>query len=357
VSNLAGSATSSAATLSVVAVPLVAPVIASQPVSKTVNEGATAVFTVVASGAGSLSYQWRRDGQVIAGANAASYTTPAATLADNGASFTVLVSNAAGSVASTSAVLLVTPHDSNGDGLSDGAAVALGLDPADLDSDDDGLSDVDEVGPDVTQPLDSDNDGVIDALEPGFDAANDASRVTGVRVNGGNKLTITSAGERFSAVSTADVTGGPAGVAFPFGMISYRVSSAVVGGSVTVRLQFSADLPANLQLYKVDRTGRFTLLPMTVWVQVDTRTVDLTLTDGDPVTDLDGAADGSIEDPVAPAGGAVPAAGTVTDNSVSSSGGGGGCTLSTYPERDPTLPLLTLVSLGYLLRRRFAKAV
>ena len=59
--------------------------------------------------------------------------------------------------------------DSNGDGILDVDAIALGLDPNDPDgdTDDDGSSDVDEVGGDLNNPLDSDVDGVIDALEPG----------------------------------------------------------------------------------------------------------------------------------------------------------------------------------------------
>ena len=54
VTNAAGTAYSNAATLTV----LSAPAITTQPVSKTANEGATAKFTVAASG-GSLSYQWQ----------------------------------------------------------------------------------------------------------------------------------------------------------------------------------------------------------------------------------------------------------------------------------------------------------
>src|SRR5207248_5674425 len=44
----------------------------------------------------------------IGAATAASYTTPATTAADNGDQFTVVVSNAAGSVTSTAAALTVT---------------------------------------------------------------------------------------------------------------------------------------------------------------------------------------------------------------------------------------------------------
>lgn len=57
------------------------PAITTQPASQTVCPGSSATFTVVATGAG-LTYQWRKDGTAITGANAASYTIPAASAAD-----------------------------------------------------------------------------------------------------------------------------------------------------------------------------------------------------------------------------------------------------------------------------------
>lgn len=84
------------------------PTITAQPASATVSEGQTATFSVTASGANPLSYQWRKNGTAITGANQASYTTPATVLADSGASFTVVVSNSAGSATSTAASLTVS---------------------------------------------------------------------------------------------------------------------------------------------------------------------------------------------------------------------------------------------------------
>src|ERR1051325_8835541 len=84
-----------------------APAITSQPASTTVALGQTATFSVVASGSG-LSYQWSKNGAAIAGATAASYTSPATTAGDNGAQFTVAVSNAGGTVVSSAATLTVT---------------------------------------------------------------------------------------------------------------------------------------------------------------------------------------------------------------------------------------------------------
>lgn len=84
-----------------------APVIATQPASAAVSVGQTARFSVAATGLGSLSYQWARNGVAIAGANGASYTTAATTAADNGAVFTVAVGDVFGTVTSTAATLSV----------------------------------------------------------------------------------------------------------------------------------------------------------------------------------------------------------------------------------------------------------
>lgn len=77
-----------------------APAITTQPANKTVTAPTTATFTVAATGAAPLSYQWMKDGVTIAGATAASYTTPATSSLDTGAVFTVTISNAQGSVTS-----------------------------------------------------------------------------------------------------------------------------------------------------------------------------------------------------------------------------------------------------------------
>jgi hypothetical protein len=98
------------ATLTVNAAPPapVAPAITTQPQDVSVTAGQTATFSVVATGTAPLVYQWRRNGADIAGATSASYATPATSLADNGAQFSVLVSNSAGSVTSGVATLAVT---------------------------------------------------------------------------------------------------------------------------------------------------------------------------------------------------------------------------------------------------------
>jgi Immunoglobulin domain/Protein of unknown function (DUF1565) len=84
-----------------------APQINKQPLSQTVNVGQAATFTVVVTGSDPLSYQWKKNGMNISGATSASYVTPAAQNSDNGAAFSVQVSNSAGSVVSAGASLTV----------------------------------------------------------------------------------------------------------------------------------------------------------------------------------------------------------------------------------------------------------
>ncbi len=83
------------------------PVILQAPVSQTANAGQPITFSVVASGAPPLAYQWFRNDTPIAGATGPSYTLTAPAAADNGARFTVRVSNAHGQAMSTAATLAV----------------------------------------------------------------------------------------------------------------------------------------------------------------------------------------------------------------------------------------------------------
>lgn len=86
-----------------------APSITANPTSASVAVGQSLTFSVGVSGTAPLSYQWRRDGVNIAGATGATYTTPTLAMGDNGAAFSVVITNSAGTVTSTAAVITVTP--------------------------------------------------------------------------------------------------------------------------------------------------------------------------------------------------------------------------------------------------------
>ena len=102
VTNAFGTETSSNATLTV----NVPPSITTQPSSQTVNQGANVTFTVAATGTAPLSYQWRKNGTSISGATGTSYSL-SNVQSSNAATYTVLVSNVAGSATSSNATLAV----------------------------------------------------------------------------------------------------------------------------------------------------------------------------------------------------------------------------------------------------------
>jgi Immunoglobulin I-set domain/PQQ-like domain len=85
-----------------------APQITLQPADQTASAGQSATFSVTAVGTAPLQYQWQQNGGAIAGATNSGYTTAATVSADNGSSFTVVVTNAVGSATSNAATLTVT---------------------------------------------------------------------------------------------------------------------------------------------------------------------------------------------------------------------------------------------------------
>lgn len=114
--NSAGSVTSNAALLTVNAPPNTAPAITTQPQNVTVAAGQPAQFSVAASGSTPMTFNWRRDGLAIAGATSSTLTLTTTTAGDNGARFSVVVSNAVGSSISADAILTVTSAPSGGGG-------------------------------------------------------------------------------------------------------------------------------------------------------------------------------------------------------------------------------------------------
>ncbi len=96
-----GSTTTASTTTTVAA-----PSITTQPVSLLVNAGASATFSVTASGSGTLAYRWFKNGHDIDDATQATLTLQNVTIADAG-EYAVAVSNDGGSVVSQTAALNV----------------------------------------------------------------------------------------------------------------------------------------------------------------------------------------------------------------------------------------------------------
>jgi N-acetylneuraminic acid mutarotase len=81
VTNTIGTTTTTATSSAAALVVNAPPVITQPPMTQSVNQGSSAVFTVAATASGTLSYQWRKDGQAIAaGANIAGATSPILTI-------------------------------------------------------------------------------------------------------------------------------------------------------------------------------------------------------------------------------------------------------------------------------------
>ncbi len=107
VSNSAGTVISDSATLTVVTPP--PPVIATQPIGKTVQEGSNVSFVVVASGQGALVYQWQLNEQNLPGATSATLNLNSVKQNQSGR-YRVLVSSPYGVTISDTVILTVNPN-------------------------------------------------------------------------------------------------------------------------------------------------------------------------------------------------------------------------------------------------------
>ena len=96
-----------------------APAITAQPQSQTTTAGSSVTFSVTATGKPAPAYQWDFDGAAISGATSSSLGLTNVQSADEG-SYTVTVTNSAGSVTSSAATLTVNSSGSGGGGSSGG---------------------------------------------------------------------------------------------------------------------------------------------------------------------------------------------------------------------------------------------
>lgn len=84
------------------------PSITQQPRPATVRVGSSVTFSITAKGSAPLAYQWRKNGNRIAGANQPTYTITSVQISDAGY-YDCIVSNSCDSVTSQIVQLLVTP--------------------------------------------------------------------------------------------------------------------------------------------------------------------------------------------------------------------------------------------------------
>lgn len=84
------------------------PVIAQQPADVAVCVGEPASFTVIAGGLSPLTYQWRKDGEILPGAEGPTLSFDATTLADNGEYECVIANPCGAEITSTPATLVAS---------------------------------------------------------------------------------------------------------------------------------------------------------------------------------------------------------------------------------------------------------
>ena len=108
ISDASGGSATGAVQITSLPITNVPPSISTQPQSQTVKLGSNVTFTVVATGTPTPGYQWQFNGSPISGATSSTYIRSNAQFADAGNYF-VLVTNVAGSPASSNASLAVLP--------------------------------------------------------------------------------------------------------------------------------------------------------------------------------------------------------------------------------------------------------
>jgi hypothetical protein len=187
---------------------------------------------------------------------------------------------------------------------------------------------------------DSNGNGVLDS-EEGTDTANDFDEdgtpdymdpdTAAVRIPKGiERVRLLTSNGHFSNVACINdddpslpQTGKPSN-AFPYGVNKFSITGLSPGDSVTVSIEFPGAVSTAAQYYKVHTSGQWSEIPF--GSNDGDNLITLTLTDGDPETDADGIANGTIDDP-----GAITTPATTTDND-SSGGGAGGCFISNILE-------------------------
>ena len=155
----------------------------------------------------------------------------------------------------------------------------------------------------VSESADMDGDGTPDYQ--------DADTATIRHAKGMERLRLNCSAGDFSQVQALDETdpslsqtGKPTGLKFPYGALRFSITGLTPGQTVTVEMEMPDNVPTGATFYKILSTG-WTLLEL--GSNNGDNVITLTLKDGDPNTDLDGVANGTLVDPGVLA---VPAAGS-----------------------------------------------
>lgn len=172
---------------------------------------------------------------------------------------------------------------------------------------------------------DSNGNGIFDNEEGDNDP--DPGRARFRHAKGLERLMVNVSAGRLENITTRDEK--EAGVPtlnrpaknFPFGVIGFNVTGLTPGQTVTALITFPANVPTESKYYKLDATNG--------WREVafgsndGDNVISLTLTDGDPLTDADGIANGTIVDP-----GALGTSDVVADPAKKGHGSSGSCFIS-----------------------------
>jgi hypothetical protein len=158
---------------------------------------------------------------------------------------------------------------------------------------------------------DSNGNGILDSEEGADDSKDydadgvpdyqDSDTACLMHAQGTDRLTMhTSAGSfnSLSALSDDDPAVPQANkpsLEFPYGVVDFKVSGLTPGATITVNLVFPDDVPLDAVYYKITADNGWQAISH--GSNDGDNTISLELTDGDPATDSDGQADGTICDP------------------------------------------------------------
>ena len=206
--------------------------------------------------------------------------------------------------------------EQDGDGLTNTQEVALGTNPNLKDSDNDTISDLDEVGGDLDNPVDTDSDGMIDAVDT--DSDNDGSTDRSEYLNDYNEDGISDhlnarsvaglgvvmlleepSGAVMQGVNMISVDGlpefGMPSADFIYGLINLKVTGLEPGQTAKIRLIFEDDIPADAKYFKFSNKDGWKIYDDVEGIEDGDNVLFLFITDGG-VGDDDKTENGTIVD-------------------------------------------------------------